>query len=182
MAAGKRLLTACFMAERFFDVVDIDINGSDASTIGPALDAVKYDGLLYLTCTDGRGSSGNNPERSLASYGTFTQKMPFHAEQGLRAVLGAALREAATRGLNIEPVFSLYSSHGPVFRVMVRVRRSRAWAHKHYNFVGYSHETGQACVIPFKCAPPFCYDFVLTHGCRPGLGAGAHACDHKVGE
>eukprot|EP00955_Chlamydomonas_euryale_P014575 156595-Chlamydomonas_euryale.AAC.1 len=57
-------------------------------------------------------------------------------------LLGAAVREGAARGMRVEPVFSLYSYHGPVFRAMVRVTRSGAWPHKHYGFVGTCHVHG----------------------------------------
>ncbi len=42
-------------------------------------------------------------------------------------VIGAAVKEAAARGVVLTPVFSLYSYHGPVFRVMLRARRSAEW-------------------------------------------------------
>ena len=42
-------------------------------------------------------------------------------------LIGAAVKEAAARGIVLTPVFSLYSFHGPVFRVMLRARRSAEW-------------------------------------------------------
>lgn len=49
--------------------------------------------------------------------------MPFSNEQGLRMLIGAAVKEGAARGMVVTPLFSLYSYHGPVFRVMLRVTR-----------------------------------------------------------
>jgi tRNA (guanine26-N2/guanine27-N2)-dimethyltransferase len=31
-------------------------------------------------------------------------------------LIGAAVKEASTRGVALQPLFSLYSYHGPVFR------------------------------------------------------------------
>lgn len=39
-------------------------------------------------------------------------------------LLGLACREALARGLCITPLWSLYSAHGPVFRVMLQVDRA----------------------------------------------------------
>jgi tRNA (guanine26-N2/guanine27-N2)-dimethyltransferase len=142
------------MAEDYYDVIDLDMFGSDSTMIGPALDAIRYGALLYLTSTDGFSSSGKRSLRALAAYGAYTRAHPFSNEQGLRMLIGAAVREAATRGLAVEPVFSLYSPHGPVFRVMLRVSRTKKWPHSNYGFVGYSHINGTACVIPFRWAYP----------------------------
>lgn len=59
-------------------------------------------------------------------------KSPLHpnppaACQGLRMLIGAAQMAAAPRGMVLEPLFSYYSYHGPVFRVMLRVTRSKQW-------------------------------------------------------
>lgn len=144
------------MQEDYYDLIDVDMHGSDSTCIGPALDAIRHGGLLYATSTDGFSGSGKRPTRALASYGAYTRAHPFCGEQGLRMLIGAVVREGATRGLVARPVFSLYSPHGPVYRVMLRVTRSRDWPHDHYGFVGYSQDTGAACVVPFKCAPCHC--------------------------
>lgn len=151
--AAKRLLAACYLEEDYFDLIDLDMFGSDTTAIGPALDAARFGGLLYLTSTDGFSSSGKRPQRALAAYGAFTRAHPSANEQGLRMLLGAVVREAAARGLRVRPVFSLYSPHGPVFRAMVRVTRGRDESLDDYGFVGYSHVNGSARTVSFKCAP-----------------------------
>lgn len=52
-------------------------------------------------------------------------------------LIGAAVKQAALKGVVLQPVFSLYSYHGPVFRVLLRATSGRQWAHTHYNFVGH---------------------------------------------
>jgi tRNA (guanine26-N2/guanine27-N2)-dimethyltransferase len=65
-------------------------------------------------------------------------------------LIGAAWREAASRGLRVQPLFSLYSSHGPVFRAMLRVTRSKGERLHNYGFLGYSHVNGSTREINFK--------------------------------
>lgn len=51
--------------------------------------------------------------------------MPFGNEIGLRMLIGGAVREAALLGYHVTPLFSYYSYHGPVFRVLLRVHRGK---------------------------------------------------------
>ncbi|GAX75602.1 hypothetical protein CEUSTIGMA_g3046.t1 [Chlamydomonas eustigma] len=145
-----RLLSCCALNEDYYDMVDIDSFGSDTSFLGAAMDCVKYGGLLYLTSTDGFCSGGHRPERSLAAYGAYLRAMPFSNEQGLRMLIGAAVKEGASRGLAVIPVFSLYSYHGPVFRVMLRATRSAEWPHHHYGFVGHCHVHGDTRHVAWR--------------------------------
>lgn len=65
-----------------------------------------------------RRPPGKRPLRSLAAYGAWLRPLPHANEQGLRALVGAAVREGAARGLALTPLFSYYSYHGPVHRVL----------------------------------------------------------------
>eukprot|EP00232_Nephroselmis_pyriformis_P003007 CAMPEP_0182914460 /NCGR_PEP_ID=MMETSP0034_2-20130328/38585_1 /TAXON_ID=156128 /ORGANISM="Nephroselmis pyriformis, Strain CCMP717" /LENGTH=212 /DNA_ID=CAMNT_0025051241 /DNA_START=203 /DNA_END=839 /DNA_ORIENTATION=+ len=93
--------------------------------LGPsALPTPVPGGLAYLTSTAGATMAGRVPLRAVACYGAYTQPLPACNEQGLRVLIGAAVREGAMRGIQVRPVFSYFSPHGPVFRVMVEgVRR-----------------------------------------------------------
>jgi len=93
-----------------------------------------------------RNGAGKRPWRAVASYGAYTRAHAFSGEQGLRMLIGAAVREAAVRGLIVQPLFSLYSPHGPVFRAMLRVTRSRLWPHEKYGFVGHCFLDGETQV------------------------------------
>ena len=62
---------------------------------------------------------------TLAAYGAYVRPMPFSNEVGLRMLIGGAVREASVLGYYITPLFSYYSYHGPVFRVMLRVNRGK---------------------------------------------------------
>lgn len=58
MSVLPRLLCSTYLAEDYFDLVDVDSFGSDTSHLPAALDAVKYGGMIYLTSTDGFCSGG----------------------------------------------------------------------------------------------------------------------------
>jgi hypothetical protein len=62
----------------------------------------------------------------LASYGAFVQPMPFANELGIRMLIGGVVREASLRNMHVYPMFSHYSFHGPVFRVMLHVHPGQA--------------------------------------------------------
>lgn len=51
--------------------------------------------------------------------------MPYSNEVGLRMLIGGAVRDANVLGYHVSPLFSYYSYHGPVFRVMLRVNRGK---------------------------------------------------------
>lgn len=51
--------------------------------------------------------------------------MPYSNEIGLRMLIGGAVREASVLGYRVTPLFSYYSFHGPVFRVMLRLNRGK---------------------------------------------------------
>lgn len=62
---------------------------------------------------------------SLASYGAYVRPLPYSNEVGLRMLIGGALREAIALGFYVSPLFSYYSYHGPVFRVLLQVARGK---------------------------------------------------------
>ncbi|KAG2499128.1 hypothetical protein HYH03_002711 [Edaphochlamys debaryana] len=149
-ADANRLLTNCFMREDYYDLVDVDSFGSETQFLPAAIDAVRFGGLLYLTSTDGFTSSGKRPERALAAYGCYPRATPWANEQGLRMLIGAAVREAAARGVVLRPVFSLYSYHGPVFRVMLRATSSAEWESRHYGFLGHCFVHGDNYTLGWR--------------------------------
>lgn len=62
---------------------------------------------------------------TLSAYGAYVRPMPYANEMGLRMLIGGAVREASVLGYNVTPVFSYYSFHGPVFRVLLKVRKGK---------------------------------------------------------
>ncbi len=132
----------------FYDLIDIDSFGSPLPTLSTSLWAVKLGGLLYLTSTDGRATSGRAPDSGLRSYGAYARAHPAVHEQGLRLLIGVAVQQAAARGLGAEPVFSWYC--GEVNRVMMRVTSATAWKGDYYGFLTYCHACGQFQTLGWK--------------------------------
>ncbi|GMH15438.1 hypothetical protein Nepgr_017279 [Nepenthes gracilis] len=141
---ANRIMTELYLQKDFFDFIDVDSFGSDSSFLRSAFNALKLDGLIYVTSTDGYSSGGHRPHNSLASYGAYIRPMPYSNEIGLRMLIGGAVREASVLGYCIKPIFSYYSYHGPVFRVMLRVNRGKLTVTRHYGFISYCFKCGNS--------------------------------------
>jgi len=138
----------CYQRQDFYDLIDIDSFGSPMPTLSTSLWAVKLGGLVYLTSTDGRATSGHAPDKSLQTYGAYARSHPAVHEQGLRLLIGSAVQQSAARGLGAEPVFSWH--HGEVNRVMMRVTRRSSWRSQSYGFLAYCHDCGQFQTVSWK--------------------------------
>lgn len=145
---ANALFFDCHQRQDFYDLIDIDSFGSPAPTLSTALWAIKLGGLLYLTSTDGRTTSGHAPDKSLQTYGAYARSHPAIHEQGLRLLIGTAVQQAAARGLSAQPVFSFHN--GEVNRVMMRITRNVPWNTEHYGFLAYCHSCGQFQTVPWK--------------------------------
>ncbi|WKA00738.1 hypothetical protein VitviT2T_019071 [Vitis vinifera] len=141
---ANRVMTECYLRRDFYDLIDVDSFGSESSFLRSAYNALKLDGLFYVTSTDGYTSGGHRPHHSLASYGAFVRPMPYSNEVGLRMLIGGALREASVLGYRITPLFSYYSYHGPVFRVMLRMNRGKLPENRNYGFISYCTKCGNS--------------------------------------
>lgn len=60
---ANRIMTECYLQRDFFDLIDIDSFGSDSSFLRSAINALRFDGLLYVTSTDGYSSGGHRPHQ-----------------------------------------------------------------------------------------------------------------------
>lgn len=194
---GHRVIMDYWMRKDYLDVVDVDCFGLGTQAIVAALHAVRLpSGLIYVTSTDGRTSSGKSPLTSLASCGVWALPRSFNNdganEQGLRLLLGQAALEASKLNLQVSPVFSLYSPHGPVYRAMLSVEpccKDRGGAHagkealeKSVRFVAQCELCGQSAEVPWSelgAPSPGC-------GCRSRQGhditeAGAPCVEEEEG-
>lgn len=138
---ANQLFLACHQQRDAYDLVDIDNFGGPAPYVSTGLWATRLGGMLYLTNTDGRATSGHDPAGSLRTYGAWARSHPAVHEQGLRLIIGHAAQTAAARGLGIEPVFSLFT--GQVHRVMVRLVNKPTLSEVTYGFLSYCHGCGQ---------------------------------------
>jgi tRNA (guanine26-N2/guanine27-N2)-dimethyltransferase len=135
------VLAQATIDRNYFDLIDLDAFGNPLAFIPGCLQALRYDGLLYITSTDGRSLSGQLPDQSLRQWGSFVRSHPAVQEQALRVLIGAIYQQAATLGYGIEPVFAFFS--GSVHRVMVRLLPQSNWRSENYGFLGYCHALGE---------------------------------------
>lgn len=102
------------------DVVDLDPYGTAAPFIDAAVQCVKDEGLLCVTCTDlSVLATTNYPEKCFSNYGGVPVKAEYCHEAALRLVLHSLSTSAARYGRYITPLLSL--SIDFYVRVFVRV-------------------------------------------------------------
>ncbi|KAJ6547596.1 N2,N2-dimethylguanosine tRNA methyltransferase [Mycena capillaripes] len=90
------------------DVVDLDPYGTAAPFIDAAVQCVRDDGLLCVTCTDlAVLATTNFSEKCYSNYGGVPIKSEYSHEAALRLVLHAVSTSAARYGRYIEPLVSL---------------------------------------------------------------------------
>lgn len=145
---ANQLFFSCYQQRDFYDLVDIDCFGGGAPFISTGLWAARVGGFVYLTSTDTRTTSGHNPDHSVQVYGAYARSHPSVHEQGLRLLIGSALQQAAARGMEVRPVFSLFNGH--VHRVMIRVGMGGNWPAQQYGFLGYCHHCGHYRTLSWR--------------------------------
>lgn len=138
----------CYSRQDYFDLVDVDSFGSAAPYLNTALWATKIGGLLYFTSTDGRTATGHLPDNSLRVYGAYARAHPAAHEQALRLLIGSVQQQAATKGLGIQPIFSLFS--GQTYRVMLRLTPKPNLTVHNYGFLGFCHSCGEYQTVNWR--------------------------------
>ncbi|PSN19511.1 tRNA (guanine-N1)-methyltransferase [filamentous cyanobacterium CCP5] len=144
---ANQVFFSCYQQRDYYDLVDVDNFGGPAPYANSALWATRLGGLVYLTSTDGRATSGRDPNRSLQTYGAYARSHPAIHEQGLRLLLGHGIQQAAARGLGAEPIFAYFN--GEVHRVMLRLTPG-GWQSDRYGFLGYCHGCGQFHTVGWR--------------------------------
>ena len=137
---AHRVFFNCYDRRDYYDLVDVDCFGSAVPYLNTMLYATTIGGLMYLTSTDGRTLTGHPPQKSVQTYGAIARSHPARHEQALRLLIGATQQQAATRGLGIEPVFSLFT--GKTYRLMMRLVSKPRITEDNYGFLGYCHHCG----------------------------------------
>jgi tRNA (guanine26-N2/guanine27-N2)-dimethyltransferase len=137
---AHRVFFHCYQERDYYDLVDVDCFGSAVPYLNTMLWATKIGGLMYLTCTDGRTLTGHPPEKTVQAYNAIARSHPAIQEQALRLLIGATQQQAATKGLGIEPIFSLFT--GQTYRVMLRLVSKPQLTANNYGFLTYCHHCG----------------------------------------
>lgn len=118
---AQHLLAECLQRQERFELVDLDGFGCPTALLPLALEAVAFDGVLYLASTDGRSPTGHDRPAAIRLLGAAARAHPASWELALRLQLGTVARAAWAMGRGVEPLFSF--SEGRTFRTAVRLRR-----------------------------------------------------------
>ncbi|OMO89991.1 tRNA (guanine(26)-N(2))-dimethyltransferase [Corchorus olitorius] len=122
---ATRVMTDCYLQRDYYDFIDLDSFGSDSSFfLRAAFSSLKLD-----------------------AFGAYVRPMPYANELGLRILIGGAVREASVLGYRVTPLFSYYSYHGPVFRVLLRMNRGKLPDDKYYGFICYCNRCGNSQAV-----------------------------------
>ena len=115
------LLARGFLDGNHFDLIDMDAFGAPGALIQPALQTLRFEGILILSSTDGRSPTGHDRSGAIRSLGSAARAHPSSWEMALRQQIGLVARQAWMLGLGVQPVVSF--SEGRTFRVCLRLRR-----------------------------------------------------------
>jgi tRNA (guanine26-N2/guanine27-N2)-dimethyltransferase len=138
---AQQLLAHCLLRQRRFELVDLDAFGCPAALLPLALEAVAFDGVLYLASTDGRSPTGHDRVAAVRRLGAAARAHPASWELALRLQLAAVARVAWAMGRGVEPLFSF--SEGRTFRTAVRLRRRAAAGEEgHLGLLAHCHGCG----------------------------------------
>lgn len=118
---AQKLLAGCLLREQRFELVDLDAFGSVAGLLPLALEAVAFEGVLYLASSDGRSPTGHDRPAAIRSLGAAARAHPASWELALRLQIGQVARLAWAQGRGLLPLFSF--SEGRTFRTAIQLRR-----------------------------------------------------------
>ena len=144
---AQHLLADCLQRQERFDLVDLDGFGCPTALLPLALEAVAFDGVLYLASTDGRSPTGHDRPAAIRLLGAAARAHPASWELALRLQLGSVARAAWALGRGVEPLVSF--SEGRTFRTAVRLqRRPSLRQEEQLGMLAYCHGCGHQQVQP----------------------------------
>ncbi len=119
---AEDLLARSYLDKCFFDLVDLDCFGCPNSLLQPLMRVLAFDGILILSSTDGRSTTGHDDIGAIRSLSASVRTHPASWEIALRLQLAAIARQAWLLGRGLEPLTCF--SDGRTFRIFVRFRRN----------------------------------------------------------
>jgi tRNA (guanine26-N2/guanine27-N2)-dimethyltransferase len=102
-----------------FGLVDVDPFGSPVRQLQAAISTTSDGGILSVTATDAAALCGVYPRVARRRYGAASLNNHFHHETGIRILINAINKQAASMDVGISPVASHSTRH--YLRVFVRL-------------------------------------------------------------
>ena len=169
------------LAERRFDVVDVDPFGSSTPFLDAAVRATRHDGLVCLTFTDTGALCGTYPKACRRRYGAEPLHAPaWRTEVGLRILHALVIRAAGRIDRLASPVFAVAQGHW--MRVVMRITDDKAGADRQAKAIGFVAEhpaTGQAVPVDAGAGPVW---WGPLHDPETLQAMQRHATDHAVSD
>lgn len=158
---AQGLLAQLALQRRHRELVDLDGFGCPTALLPAAVEAVSFDGALYLASTDGRSATGHDRLAAVRRFGAAARAHPASWELALRLQIAAVARAAWTQGRGISPLFSF--SEGRTFRSAIRITRLvAAQEERQLGLVAHCHGCGdqqiQSVLRLGRWAPCLCGD------------------------
>lgn len=147
------------MSVRKFDAVDLDPFGTPAPFVDAAArSAGRY---LFVTATDTAPLCGAHLKAGMRRYFSRPRNTEYHAEVGLRTLLGFVVREVIKDDCGVEPLFCYAHEH--FHRLHLRLRDGAAAADRTLARIGYImqcrdclYRTEQTGLLPEPEECPLC--------------------------
>jgi len=154
--------------EEYFDVVDLDPFGTPIPFADAAFQGTRN--LLCVTATDTAPLCGAHFHSGVRSYSAVPRNTEYHAEMGVRILLGALARTGARYDVAVRPLVTHASNH--YVRTYLEVDRGATVANETLESLGYIHHC-EACLArqtergllanpPAEC--PNCGEAIQTAG------------------
>ncbi len=147
------------MSERRFDAVDLDPFGTPAPFVDSA--ARSAGNYLFVTATDTAPLCGAHLKAGMRRYFSRPRNTEYHAEVGLRTLMGFVAREVIKYDRGIEPLFCYAHEH--FHRLHLKLRYGAAAADRTLARIGYVmqcphclYRSEQAGMLPEPEECPLC--------------------------
>ncbi|WP_371413619.1 N2,N2-dimethylguanosine tRNA methyltransferase [Synechococcus sp. CB0101] len=139
---AQKLLAGCLLDERRFGLLDLDAFGCPTPLVPASLEALQFEGVLYLASTDGRSPTGHDRAAAVRSLGAAARAHPASWELALRLQIAVVARAAWAMGRGIRPLFSF--SEGRTFRTAIQLqRRADPRQERQLGLLAHCHACGE---------------------------------------
>lgn len=118
-----------------FGYVDVDPFGSPSPFLDNAVMSVCHRGFLAVTATDTPVLYGIYPKKMTLMYDSYSPRLPFLKEVGVRVLMGAVARVAARHSIGVVPLLGYVERN--YARAYFEVLRSRSKASSALEKVGF---------------------------------------------
>ena len=123
-----------------FDFIDLDPFGSPVPFIDSAMRALKINGIISITATDGAVLCGVYPEVCLRKYGSLSLNTEYFNEIAIRILFSTLSTIACRNNLGVEPIFCHTDKH--YIRIYAKVVNSVSSSDGNHGFLQHCIKCG----------------------------------------